>query len=102
MTFEAGYEKQEAMPEEINMEQMPLQDKVIHVLSILRKGSPDEVAMEIMERQGIAAEDGVAELTLETAELLETLLEEGVVTKVKDRRQKVRYSLTAPPPPSNY
>ena len=81
------------MPEEINMEQMSLLDKVKHVLSILSKGSPDEVAMEIMERQGIAAEDGVAELTVETTELLEKLCEEGVVVKVKEPRQKVRYRL---------
>lgn len=75
------------------MEHMSLQDKVKHVLSILKKGSPDEVAMEIMEMQGIAAEEGVAELTLETTELLERLCEDGVVEKVKEPRQKVRYRL---------
>lgn len=91
------------MPQEINIEYMSLLEKVKHVLSILKKASPDEVAMEIMEMQGIAAEDGVAELTVETTELLEKLCEEGVVEKVKDHRQKVRYRLaTAPPPPSSY
>jgi hypothetical protein len=72
---------------------MSLLDKVKHVLSILRKGSPDEVAMEIMERQGVASENGVEELTVETTELLEKLCEEGAVIKVKEPRQKVRYKL---------
>jgi hypothetical protein len=94
MTFDALHKKQEAMPQEINMENMSLVDKIKHVLSILKKGSPDEVAMEIMERQGVASENGVEELTVETTELLEKLCEEGVVTRVKDHRQKVRYSLT--------
>jgi hypothetical protein len=93
MTFDALHEKLQAMPQEINLENMSLLDKVKHVLSILRKGSPDEVAMEIMERQGIAAEEGVAELTIETTELLERLCEEGTVIKVKEPRQKVRYKL---------
>ena len=83
------------MPQEINLENMTLEDKVKHVLSILKKGSPDEVAMEIMERQGIAAEEGVAELTIETTELMERLCDEGVIEKIKEPRQKVRYRLKA-------
>lgn len=81
------------MPEEINIENLSMPDKVKHVLSILKKGSPDEVAMEIMERQGVASENGVEELTVETTELLEKFCEEGVVVKVREPRQKVRYKL---------
>lgn len=93
MTFDALHENRKDMSQENNMENMNLQDKVKHVLSILKKGSADEVAMEIMEIQGIAAEESVAELTIETTELLEKLCEEGVVVKVKEPRQKVRYML---------
>jgi hypothetical protein len=93
MTFDPLYEKQHYMSQENNIEGMTLPEKVKHVLAILKKGSPDEIAMEIMEMQGVASEESVAELTVETTELLEKLCEEGVVVKVKEPRQKVRYRL---------
>lgn len=81
------------MPQDNIIDNLPLEDKVKHILSILKKASPDEVAMEIIEMQGIAAEEEVADLTLETKELLEKLCEAGAVVKVKEPRQKVRYRL---------
>ena len=70
-----------------------LRDKVRYVLSILHKASADEVAMEIMELQGIASEEGVAALTLDVEEELRGMKEKGVVDIVKEHRQKKRYVL---------
>lgn len=65
----------------------------MYVLSVLQKGSADEIAMEIMELQGIASEEGVAELTLEVEGILETLLQEEQVSIIKEHRQKNRFIL---------
>jgi hypothetical protein len=73
---------------------LSLTDKILFVLSVIQKGSADEVAMEIMELQGTSSEDGVADLTDETANELDRLCEEGVITRVKEHRQKVRFALT--------
>lgn len=70
-----------------------LKDRVMYVLSVLQKGSADEIAMEIMELQGIASEEGVAELTLEVEGILETLLQEEQVSIIKEHRQKNRFVL---------
>lgn len=70
-----------------------LKERVLYVLSVLHKGSADEIAMEIMELQGIASEEGVAELTIEVERLLEILLQEKEISIVKEHRQKNRYSL---------
>lgn len=63
------------------------------MLSVLQKASADEVAMEIMELQGIASEEGVAGLTTDVGEELQQLLDEGLVTPIKEHRQKKRFSL---------
>jgi hypothetical protein len=73
---------------------LSLTDKILFVLSVIQKGSADEVAIETMELQGTSSEDGVADLTDETANELDRLCEEGVITRVKEHRQKVRFALT--------
>jgi hypothetical protein len=70
-----------------------LRAKVLYVLSVIHKASADEVALEIMELQGIASEEGVAALTIDVEEELQRLCDEGDVTIVKEHRQKKRYSL---------
>lgn len=70
-----------------------LRDKVLYVLNVLHKASADEVAMEVMELQGLASEESVAALTIDVEEELQRLLDEGVVETVKEHRQKKRYSL---------
>ncbi|HYH14994.1 MAG TPA: hypothetical protein VD794_07235 [Flavisolibacter sp.] len=72
-----------------------LRDKVRYVLNVLHKASADEVAMEVMELQGIASEEGVAALTIDVEEELQQLMEEGLITAVKEHRQKKRFSLVA-------
>jgi hypothetical protein len=68
-------------------------EQVLYVLSHLKKGSADEVAMELMELKGIASEEGVAELTIETEQELLRLMEEGKLQLVREKREKKRYSL---------
>ena len=70
-----------------------LREKVLYVLSLLHKASADEVAMEIMELQGVASEEGVANLTADVEEELQHMMDEGLVTVIKEHRQKKRFGL---------
>lgn len=70
-----------------------LQQKIVYVLSVMQKASADEVAMEITEMQGISSEDGVGDITMDIEKELEKLCEEGTVEKIKEHRQKIRYTL---------
>jgi hypothetical protein len=70
-----------------------LREKVLYVLSVLQKASADEVAMEIMELQGVASEEGVANLTVDVGEELQRMMDEGLVTAIKEHRQKKRFGL---------
>lgn len=72
-----------------------LREKILYLLSILHKASADEVAMEIMELQGIASEDGVGALTIDVDEEIQRLCDEGLVVPIKEHRQKKRYGLFA-------
>lgn len=74
-------------------EAISLRERILHVLSLMHKGSAREVAAEVVELQGIASEEGVAEVTVDIENELEKMLEEGVVVEVKEHRQKKRYSL---------
>jgi flagellar basal body-associated protein FliL len=73
---------------------LPLREKVLYVLSILKKESINELSVEIMELDGLSTEEGVSELTIEIEREINRLHEEGVVTKVKEHRQKTRYILS--------
>lgn len=73
---------------------LSLRDRIIYVLSVLKKPTPDEVAMEIMELQGVSTEDGVSDLVKDTKDELKKLCEQGVVLKIKERRQKTAYMLS--------
>ena len=79
--------------ENINTQPAPLQQMILHALGLMKKGSADEIAMEIMEEKGITSEDEVAELVIETKEELEKLFEAGHVKKIKPHREKTRYVL---------
>ena len=79
--------------ENINTQQTPLQQMILHSLGIMKKASADEIAMEIMEERGITSEEEVAELVIETKEELEKLLDAGIVKKIKPHREKTRYVL---------
>lgn len=68
-----------------------INEKVLYVLSLLKKATVDEVAMEIMELDGISSEEGLAEMTIEIGEALEKLHDEGTVTFVTTQEKKVKY-----------
>ena len=73
-----------------------LREKILYVLSTMKKGSANEVALEVMELDGVSSEDGVADITTDTGEELRKLWHEGVVDKLREHRQKVRYTLHGP------
>ena len=70
-----------------------LRDKILYVLSVMEKASWHEVAMEIIELDEISTEEGVADVSVEIENELDKLYEEGIVTKLKEHRQKRRYVL---------
>ena len=76
---------------DLNTRLAPLQQMILHALDIMKKGSADEIAMEIMEEKGITSEEEVAELIIETKEELEKLLEAGKVKKIKPHHEKTRF-----------
>lgn len=65
----------------------------MYVLSVVENGSASEVAFEIIELKGTSSEEGVADITFTIEEELEKMRTEGVVTDVKEHRQKKRYAL---------
>ena len=70
-----------------------LRDKLFFTLSVMHKGSAEELASEIAELQGIASEEGIAEMNVAVVAEMDKLLEEGKVEVVKEHRQKNRYVL---------
>jgi len=71
--------------------QLSLQQQMIYVLSLQEKGTPEEIAMELMELRGIASEDRVADLTTAIENELQKMEKEGLVTAEKEKGQPVRY-----------
>ena len=81
------------MNEYNNEEKQPIQKMILEALSLIKKGTADEVAMEIMEQRGISSEEGVADLVDETRKELGKLYDEHRVKIVKDNDRKKRYTL---------
>lgn len=74
-------------------DQLSFEQQLLYALSKLRKGSAGEIAAELMELQGVATEDGVADLTVHAERQLEKLHTNGQVDIVKERHQKKRYQI---------
>jgi len=72
---------------------LSLGEKIVYVLSLLKKATADEIAMEIMELEGVSTEEGVAELTIEVQQELQKLHDEGAATFVTEHDKKVKYFL---------
>ena len=70
-----------------------LRDKIFFALSVMHKGSAEELASEIAELQGLASEEGVAEMNVAVEAEIAKLLEEEKVEVVKEHRQKKRYTI---------
>lgn len=73
---------------------MQLKDKILFVLSKLHRATPDQVAMEIMELQGTASEEGVAELIITVTQAMNELQHEGVLKGFTEEGKQTRYTLT--------
>ncbi len=71
----------------------PLKQKILYVLSILKKATADEIAMEIMELDGIATEDGVADLARDTKEALDKMQIEHTIKKNSSTDKQAYYFL---------
>lgn len=71
----------------------PLRDKILYVLSVMEKASPHEVAGEIMELDEISTEDGVEDISIDIENELNELHEEGVVSRLKEHKEKRRFIL---------
>jgi phage tail sheath gpL-like len=82
----------EMIPEHFT-EAKSLRGQILYVLSVMKKGSAGEIAAAIVELQGVASEDGVAELTINVERELENMCEEGTASELKEHRQKKRYQL---------
>ena len=72
---------------------LSLNEKVLYVLSLLKKATADEVAMEIMELQGTATEEGVAELTIATTQALGHLQQQGLLKMETTSDKQTRFWL---------
>lgn len=72
---------------------LSLQDKVLYVLSLLQRANVDEVAMEIIELQGIASKEGVAEITAAVNEELQLLHKIGAVKIINAPELKSHFIL---------
>lgn len=70
-----------------------LREKIVYLLTVMKKGSAPELAMEVAEMEGISSEEGLADLTISIGQELHKLCEEGIVFKLKEHRQKLRYTL---------
>ena len=70
----------------------PLKDRVHSIISLLEEPAVYEITAEILELQGIASEEGVAECTLNIEEALKQLIEAGAVEKYFDNG-KMRYKI---------
>ena len=70
-----------------------LRDKILYVLSVMKKASPQEVAAEIMELDEISTEDGIEDISIDIEKEIDKMYEEGIVNKIKEQRQKSRYTL---------
>lgn len=72
---------------------LSLSEKVLYVLSLLKKATADEVTTEIMELQGTATEEGVADLTIATTEALNHLQCEGLLKMETESDKQTRFKL---------
>ncbi len=63
------------------------------MLSILKKATADEIAMEIMELDGIATEEGVANLTRDTQEVLDDMHINHTIKKIVQVDKQACYFL---------
>lgn len=74
-------------------DQLSFEQQLLFALSKLKKGSVNEIAIELMELKGISTEDGVADLTVHTEKQLEKFCNDGIVKLIKEKHEKRRYEI---------
>jgi hypothetical protein len=72
---------------------LSFEQQLLYALSKLKKGSAGEIAIELMELQGVSTEEGVADLTIHTEKQLEKLCTDGQVEIVRENHEKKRYKI---------
>lgn len=75
-------------------EELPFEQQLLYALSKLKKGSANEIAIELMELKGVSTEDGVADLTQQTEKQLEKLCSDGFIDSIKEKHEKKRYVIS--------
>jgi len=74
-------------------QELSFEQQLLYVLSRMKIGSAAEIAIELMELQGVSSEDGVADLTLHTEKQLEKLCAEEQLDVVREKHEKKRYKI---------
>jgi hypothetical protein len=72
-------------------DELSFEEQLLYVLSVLKKGSANEIAIELMELKGVSSEEEVADLTVHTERELEKLQAERRVKALKEGHEKKRY-----------
>ena len=68
-----------------------LPEQVLYVLTLLKKATAEQIAMELMELKEITTEEGVANLNIEVANALDKLHEAHLVKQLTEPDKKVYY-----------
>ena len=71
-----------------------LEEKVIAVLKLFKEPTIEEITAELIELQGIASEEGVAECSVSVEEVLNSLVAAGKV-QVSEANKTKRYTSTS-------
>lgn len=71
--------------------QQPLSEQVLYVLTLLKKATAQQIAMELTELKGISTEEGVADLNIEVEDTLQKLHVEQIVKQLTEPDKKVHY-----------
>lgn len=70
-----------------------LSAKVLSIVRLLKEPTIDEISAEIIELQGVASEEGVAECTVSIVEVLKQLARAGEVKAVEAKDDQLRYAI---------
>lgn len=70
-----------------------IRETIIHALRMIKTGSAEEIASQIVELQEISSEEGVAETIIAVREQAEKLVQEGKLEVVRSKHASKRYVL---------
>lgn len=67
--------------------------KIAYALQFIKQGTPEQVASEIIELEGTASQEGVAEMTITVSDFLQKLSKAGKVKSISSAGRVKVYSL---------